>query len=101
MINLPDRQNEDSLAMVNQMKIELLEDDPDNDLLHNVWKQSFSIRRLCIRELRINEILEHFPGYCRAEMVSIIDHISINIFSKLRYKDLFCLKWRLISWFVN
>ena len=83
------------------MKRELLKDDPDNDLLHNLWKQSFSIRRLCIRELGIDEILERFPDYCRAEMVSIIDHISINSFSKLRYKDLFCLIWRLISWFVT
>ena len=66
MINLADKQNEDFLVMVNQMKRELLKDDPDNDLLHNLWKQSFSIRRLCIRELGIDEILERFPDYCRA-----------------------------------
>ncbi|CAF4095449.1 unnamed protein product, partial [Rotaria sp. Silwood2] len=52
----------------NQMKMELLKDDPNNDLLHDLWRQSFNIRSLCIHELSIIEILQHFPGYRRPEM---------------------------------
>ncbi|CAF1297592.1 unnamed protein product [Adineta steineri] len=69
LINLADRQNEHLLAIVNQMNTELLKDDPNNDLLRDLWIQSFNIRRLCIRELDIVEILERFPGYRRSEMI--------------------------------
>lgn len=51
------------------MKAELLKDNPDDDILHDLWRQSFNIRRLCIRELSIDEILERFPGYRIPEMV--------------------------------
>ncbi|CAF4370439.1 unnamed protein product, partial [Adineta steineri] len=68
LINLADRQNEHLLAIVNQMNTELLKDDPNNDLLRDLWIQSFNIRRLCIRELDIVEILERFPGYRCSEM---------------------------------
>ncbi|CAF1357077.1 unnamed protein product [Adineta steineri] len=63
------RENENLLVMVNQMNMELLKDDPNNQLLHDLWIQSFNIRRLCIRELDIVEILERFPGYRRSEMI--------------------------------
>ncbi|CAF4292974.1 unnamed protein product [Rotaria sp. Silwood2] len=59
--------------------MELLKDDPNNYLLHDLWKQSYNIRRLCIRELEIDEILERLPGYCRSEMVSIIDCTLIKV----------------------
>ncbi|CAF2958839.1 unnamed protein product, partial [Rotaria sp. Silwood2] len=75
LINLADRQNENLLVIVNQMKMELLKDDSNNDLLHDLWKQSFNIRRLCIRELEIDEILERFPGYRHSELISIIDYV--------------------------
>lgn len=55
------------------MKVVLLKDDPDHDMLHNLWRQSFNIRRLCIRELTIDEILERFPGYRLPEMVRAIN----------------------------
>ncbi|CAF4064235.1 unnamed protein product [Rotaria sordida] len=48
--------------------VELLKDDPNNVLFYDLWLQSFNIRRLCIRELTIIEVLERFPGYCRLEM---------------------------------
>ncbi|CAF1498990.1 unnamed protein product, partial [Didymodactylos carnosus] len=63
MINLADQENKNLLSVGDQMKMELLKDDPDHDMLHNLWRQSFNIRRLCIRELTIYEILERFPGY--------------------------------------
>ncbi|CAF1586208.1 unnamed protein product, partial [Adineta steineri] len=69
LINLAHRENENLLVMVNQMNMELLKDDPNNELLHDLWIQSFNIRRLCIRELDIVEILERFPGYRRSEMI--------------------------------
>jgi hypothetical protein len=61
------------------MKMELLKDNPDNDLLHDLWKQSFNIRRLCIRELKIDEVLERFPGYRRSEIVSIVGCALIKV----------------------
>ncbi|CAF2728490.1 unnamed protein product [Rotaria sp. Silwood2] len=69
MINLSNKENENLLSIVNQMKMELLKDDPNNDLLHDLWRQSFNIRSLCIHELSIIEILERFPGYRRPEMI--------------------------------
>lgn len=69
MINLSNKENENLLPIVNQMKMELLNDDPDNDLIHDLWRQSFNIRRLCIHELSIAEILDRFPGYRRSDMV--------------------------------
>ena len=69
MINLSDKENQNLLSIVNQMKMELRKDDPSNDLLHDLWRQSFNIRRLCIYELSIIEILERFPGYCRPDIV--------------------------------
>ncbi|CAF4130304.1 unnamed protein product [Rotaria magnacalcarata] len=68
-ISMTDQQNENLLSMVDQMKLELLEDDPDLDMLHNLWQQSFNIRRLCIRDLTVTEILERFPGYRLSEMI--------------------------------
>lgn len=67
---MADRQNENLLSIVDQMKLELLKDDPDLNMFHNLWQQSFNIRRLCIRDLTIPEILERFPGYHFSEMVS-------------------------------
>ncbi|CAF4311838.1 unnamed protein product, partial [Rotaria magnacalcarata] len=37
-------------------------------MFHNLWQQSFNIRRLCIRDLTVPEILERFPGYHLSEM---------------------------------
>ncbi|CAF1163253.1 unnamed protein product [Adineta steineri] len=81
LINLTDQQNEHLSAMVNQMNTELLKDDPNNDLLRDLWIQSFNIRRLCIRELDIVEILERFPGYRRSEMIlaEVKESTSIDI----------------------
>lgn len=68
------------------MKLELFKDDPDLDLCHNLWKKSFNIRRLCIRDLTVSEIIERFPGYRRSEMVSILQ-IKDSFFShKIEYK---------------
>ena len=36
MINLSDKENENLLLIVNQMKMRLLKDDPSNDLLHDL-----------------------------------------------------------------
>ena len=69
MINSSDKENENLLSIVNQMKMELLKDDPSNDLLRDLWRQSFNARRLCIHELSIIELLERFPGYRRPEIV--------------------------------
>lgn len=57
------------------MKIELLKDDPDHDILHNIWKQSFNIRRLHVRQLPIDELLNRFPGYRRLDLVRDINNI--------------------------
>lgn len=67
---MTDRQNENLLSIVDQMKLELLKDDPDLVMFHNLWQQSFNIRRLCIRDLTVTEILERFPGYRLSEMLS-------------------------------
>ncbi len=55
------------------MKIELHKDNPDENFLHDLWRQSFNIRRLHVRELPVNQLLERFPGYRRADMVSDIN----------------------------
>ena len=57
------------------MKIELLKDNPDNTILHNLWRQSFNIRRLHVRELSICELLERYPGYHHADLVRDISII--------------------------
>ncbi|CAF1244530.1 unnamed protein product [Rotaria sordida] len=44
---------------------QLLKDDPNNDMLHNSWRQSFNIRHLCVRELTIDEVLKRFTDYRR------------------------------------
>jgi hypothetical protein len=80
MINFADQENKNLLSVVDQMKTELLNDDPDHDMLHNLWRQSFNIRRLCIRELTVTEILERFPGYRLSEMVSAVDNNLLRIF---------------------
>ncbi|CAM4839800.1 unnamed protein product [Rotaria magnacalcarata] len=69
IINLADQENASLLSMVDQMKNELDKDHPDNNLLRHLWIQSFNTRRLCIRESKINVILERFPGYHRPEMI--------------------------------
>jgi hypothetical protein len=65
--------------MINQMKIESLKDDIDINLFYDHWRKSFNIRRLCIRELQIDEVLERFPGYRRPEMVRTIEHNQLKI----------------------
>ncbi|CAF3005094.1 unnamed protein product [Rotaria sp. Silwood2] len=69
--------------------MELLKDDPNNYLLHDLWKQSYNIRRLCIRELEIDEILERLPGYCRSEMVlaAVKESTDIDECNALRRKQ--------------
>ncbi|CAF1288923.1 unnamed protein product [Rotaria sordida] len=69
IISIADRQNENILSIVDQMKLQLLKDDPDLDFFRNLWRQSFNIRRLCIRDLTVTEILERFPGYRLSEMI--------------------------------
>ncbi len=65
------------------MKAELLKDNPDNDMLHDLWRQSFNIRRLSIRELPIDEVLERFPGYHLPEIVRVInDNLRRMFFPK-------------------
>ncbi|CAF2184870.1 unnamed protein product [Rotaria magnacalcarata] len=61
--------------------MELLKDNPDNDTLNDLWTQSFNIRRLCIRELSIDEILQRFPGYCRPELIlaEVKDTVGVDI----------------------
>ncbi|CAF5056525.1 unnamed protein product, partial [Rotaria socialis] len=63
---------ENLLSIVNNMNIELLKDNPDNDILNDLWGQSFNIRRLCVHELSIDEILERFPVYRCPELVRVI-----------------------------
>ncbi|CAF2951760.1 unnamed protein product [Rotaria sp. Silwood2] len=70
IISITDGQNENLLSIVDQRKLELLKDNPDLDMFHNLWQQSFNIRRLCIRDLTATEILERFPGYRLSEMIS-------------------------------
>lgn len=81
MINLADRQDENLSSIVNQMKMELSKDCPDDDILQDLWRKSFNIRRLCVRELGIEEILERFPGYHRPEMVRKIEIYLQTCFS--------------------
>lgn len=57
------------------MKTELLKDNPDNNILRNLWRQSFNIRRLHVRELPIHELLQRYPGYCHADLVRDINII--------------------------
>lgn len=57
------------------MKNELLKDDPDNDILHQIWRRSFNIRRLHLRQLPINELLSRFPGYHQPDLVRNINNI--------------------------
>jgi len=57
------------------MKVELLKDNPDNNILHDIWRQSFNIRRLHVRQLPIDELLSRFPGYRRSDLVSDINNI--------------------------
>ncbi|CAF3385370.1 unnamed protein product [Rotaria socialis] len=59
--------------------MELLNDNPNKDLLHDLWRQTFNIRRLCIRELTITEILERFPGYSHPEMILAEVNESVGI----------------------
>ncbi len=80
MINLADQEKENLVSIVDQMKIEFLKDDPDLDMLHNLWQQSFNIRRLCIRELTVTEILERFPGYRLPRMVSVAENNVLRRF---------------------
>ncbi|CAF4178390.1 unnamed protein product, partial [Rotaria sp. Silwood2] len=77
IISMADRQNENLLSIVDPMKVELLTDDPDLDMFHNLWQQSFNIRRLCIRDLTVTEILERFPGYRLSEIVCATDNSLI------------------------
>ncbi|CAF1935955.1 unnamed protein product, partial [Rotaria magnacalcarata] len=81
MINLADKQNENLLSIVNNMNIELLKDNPDNDILNDLWGQSFNIRGLCVRELSIDEILERFPAYRRPELIlaEVKDTVGVDI----------------------
>ncbi|CAF3847856.1 unnamed protein product, partial [Rotaria sp. Silwood1] len=68
-INLNDVQNEYLLPLTDQMKIELRRDNPDNNVLHKLWRQSFNTRRLHVRELPIDQLLEQYPGYRRADLL--------------------------------
>mgnify|MGYP000754823183 CR=1 FL=1 len=61
------------------MKAKLLKENPNHDALHDLWRQSFNIRRLCIRELSTDEILERFPGYRIPEMVSATSYELLRI----------------------
>lgn len=60
-------------SLINQMKIELLKDNSDDNILHDLWMESFNTRRLHVRELPIDELLEKFPGYRRADLVRDIN----------------------------
>ena len=64
------------------MKLELLKNDPDLDMLHNLWQQSFNIRRLFLRELTITKILERFSGHRLSALVSAIDNGLTNVFEE-------------------
>ncbi|CAF1348898.1 unnamed protein product [Rotaria sordida] len=67
--NLTDVQNENLLSLANQMKIELRRDNPDNNVLHKLWRQSFNTRRIHVRELPIDQLLEQYPGYHSADLL--------------------------------
>lgn len=62
------------------MQSELLKEDFDLEKLHHLWQQSFNIRRLCVRELTVPELLERFPGYRISELVSVISNVLISVF---------------------
>lgn len=79
LINLSDRQNANLSSLANLMKAELLKDNPDDNILHDIWRQSFNIRSLCVRELSIDEILERFPGYRIPEMVRTTGYKLLTI----------------------
>ncbi|CAM4810212.1 unnamed protein product [Rotaria magnacalcarata] len=85
MINLSNKENENLLPIVNQMKMELLKDDPDNDLIHDLWRQSFNIRRLCIHELSIAETLDRFPGYRRSDMIlaEVKESVGVDLYENI------------------
>ncbi|CAF4207787.1 unnamed protein product, partial [Rotaria sordida] len=68
-INLNDVQNENLLSLANQMKTELRRDNPDSNVLHKLWRQSFNTRRIHVRELPIDQLLEQHPGYPRADLL--------------------------------
>ncbi|CAF4021138.1 unnamed protein product [Rotaria sp. Silwood2] len=78
IISITDGQNENLLSIVDQRKLELLKDNPDLDMFHNLWQQSFNIRRLCIRDLTATEILERFPGYRLSEMISATHNTEVK-----------------------
>lgn len=61
------------------MKIELLKDNPDTNILHDLWRQSFNIRRLHVREIPLEELLERFPGYRHADLVRNINDNQLRI----------------------
>ena len=86
MIHLTDRENANLSSVVDQMKLEVLKNDPDLDMLHNLWQQSFNIRRLCVRELTITEIMERFPGYRLPALVSAIDNGLTNMFLRKTHR---------------
>ncbi|CAF3350558.1 unnamed protein product [Rotaria sp. Silwood2] len=72
------------------MKLELLKDDPDLDIFHNLWQQSFNIRRLCIHDLIVTEILERFPGYRLSEMNVKISYLFILDVLPIRVIRILC-----------
>ncbi|CAF3479875.1 unnamed protein product, partial [Rotaria socialis] len=63
------------------MHIKLPKYNPDNDILNDLWGQSFNIRGLCVRELSIDEILERFPAYRRPELIlaEVKDTVGVDI----------------------
>ncbi len=71
------------------MKSELAKDDVDINFFYDLWKKSFNIRRLCIRELEIAEVLERFPGYRHPEMVRIIEYNQLKMFFFIRANKVF------------
>ncbi|CAF4796842.1 unnamed protein product [Rotaria socialis] len=81
MINLVDKKNENLLSIVSSMHIKLPKYNPDNDILNDLWGQSFNIRGLCVRELSIDEILERFPAYRRPELIlaEVKDTVGVDI----------------------
>ncbi|CAF4312263.1 unnamed protein product, partial [Rotaria sp. Silwood2] len=89
-ISMADRQNENVLSIVDQMQLELLKDDPDLDIFHNLWQQSFNIGRLCIHDLTVTEILERFPGYRLSEMNVKISYLFILDVLPIRVIRILC-----------
>ena len=82
MINLADGQNDSILSTVDQMKMEMVKDNPDYDILNILWRKSYNIRRSCIRELAVTEVLERFPAYRLAQMVGFINNLLLKMFSE-------------------